>query len=113
MAFGDSAHYASSMFAWLLHRRIKDKDANPQERALWGDLISLGMVFPICIVTGFFLGRWIGGFFGHEYAGKLVGMAWGIAAAFWELYKTAINLSRFDPPPPPEGPNSGGAPGDE
>jgi len=37
------------------------KDVNPKERAMWGDLMALGMVFPIAIVLGFFLGRWLGG----------------------------------------------------
>jgi hypothetical protein len=85
------------MLAWLFHRRSRDTD--PQERAVWGDLISLGMVFPICIFTGFFLGRWVGGKLGHPDAGKLTGLVWGIAAAFWELYKTTERLNRLDPPP--------------
>ena len=38
--------------------RPKPKDADPKERALWGDLMSLGMVVPAAIVLGYFIGRW-------------------------------------------------------
>lgn len=82
--------------------RPKPKDADPQERALWGELTSLGMVFPIAIVLGYFLGRWIGGLVGHPKPGQWVGLALGIATGFWELYKVTIRLDRLNPPPPPE-----------
>lgn len=86
--------------------RSRSKDVNPKERALWGELTSLGLVFPIAITLGFFLGRWIGGWFGHPVPGQWVGLVWGIASAFWELYKTTQRLNRLDasqpPPPPPD-----------
>lgn len=73
-----------------------DKDASPRERALWGDLMGLGMVFPIAIALGFFIGRWAGDLFGHPRAGMWVGLVWGIATGFWELYKTTQRLDRYD-----------------
>lgn len=73
----------------------KDK-VDPRERAMWGDLMGLGMVFPIAIVLGFFLGRWAGGLLGHARAGMWVGLAWGVATGFWELYKTTKRLDRYD-----------------
>jgi len=84
--------------------RPKPKDANPQERALWGELMSLGMVFPIAIVLGYFLGRWLGGLVGHPQQGQWIGLGFGIATGFWELYKVTMRLDRMDPPPPPEAP---------
>lgn len=84
------------MLAWFLHRRRKDPDADPRERSLWGDLLSLGMVFPLCIVLGWYAGGWLGGKLGHAEGGKLVGLVWGIAAAFWELYKVTKKLERAD-----------------
>lgn len=69
---------------------------DPGERALWGDLMSLGLTFPLCIVLGFFLGRWIGGWFGHAAWGQWVGLTWGIVAAFWELYKVNGRMARRD-----------------
>jgi len=71
---------------------------SPGERALWGDLISLGMVFPIAICLGYFIGRYVGGYFGHAYAGGLWGLAWGIATGFYELYKVTMRLSKLKPP---------------
>jgi hypothetical protein len=76
--------------------RPKPKDAKPGERAIWGDLISMGMVFPIAIVLGFFGGRWIGGWFGHPAVGQWIGLAYGIATGFWELYKVTQKLDRMD-----------------
>ncbi|MDR3671701.1 MAG: AtpZ/AtpI family protein [Holophaga sp.] len=72
------------------------KDVNPKERAIWGDLMALGMVFPIAIALGFFLGRWLGGLLGHPKIGMGVGLVWGAASGFWELYKVTVRLNRMD-----------------
>lgn len=74
----------------------RSEGSDPGERALWGDLMSLGLTFPICIALGFFLGRWIGGRFGHAVAGQWVGLAWGIVTAFWELYKVNRRMAKRD-----------------
>ena len=81
----------------ILRRMKKDalRDANPRERSLWADLMAVGMVFPIAIVVGLFAGRWIGGRFGHPDLGQWLGLTWGVAAAFWELFKTSQKLDRF------------------
>ena len=71
-------------------------DAGPGERAQWGDLMSLGFIFPICITLGFFLGRWIGGWFGRPAIGQWVGLIWGITTAFYELYKINRRATRRD-----------------
>ena len=70
--------------------------ADPGERALWADLMSLGLTFPLCITLGFFLGRWLGGKLGYPIRGQWLGLLWGIAAAFWELFKVNRRLSRRD-----------------
>ena len=72
------------------------KDVNPRERALWADLMSLGMVFPIAIALGFFVGRWVGGLLGVPRVGMALGLVWGVATGFWELYKVTVRLNRFD-----------------
>lgn len=75
----------------------KQKDGvDPGERALWADLMSLGLAFPLCIVLGFFLGRWIGGWFGRPAIGQWVGLLLGIVAAFRELYKVNQRLAKQD-----------------
>jgi hypothetical protein len=58
--------------------------------------MGLGMVFPIAIALGFFIGRWVGGKLGHAQAGMWVGLVWGVATGFWELYKTTQRLDRYD-----------------
>lgn len=75
---------------------LRKADADPGERALWGDLMSLGLTFPLCITLGFFLGRWLGGLLGHPTRGQWLGLVWGIAAAFWELYKVNQRMNRRD-----------------
>ena len=74
----------------------KTEGADPGERALWGDLMSLGFSFPLCIALGFFQGRWMGGWFGHPATGQWVGLVLGITAAFWELYKVYRRMTRRD-----------------
>jgi hypothetical protein len=85
-------------------------DADPKERALWGDLMAMGLVFPIAIVLGFFIGRWAGGLVGHREGGQWIGLLWGIAAGFWELYKVTVRMNALDPPAqgdPPKPPKAG------
>lgn len=76
--------------------RPNAKDVDPKERAIWGDLLGLGMVFPIAIVLGWFLGRYLGGLWGHQQVGSWIGLLWGIATGFWELYKVTVKLDRMD-----------------
>ena len=74
----------------------KQKNASPKERAIWSDLLSLGMVFPIAITLGFFIGKWVGNLIGYTKTGIIVGLIWGMSAGFWELYKMATRLNRMD-----------------
>jgi F0F1-type ATP synthase assembly protein I len=79
-----------------MHRPSKKDGIDPKERSLWGDLISLGMVFPIAIVLGWYFGQWIGGIFGHPRPGRLIGLVFGIISGFWELFKVTKRLEKFD-----------------
>ena len=92
--------------------RPKKDDASPKERALWADLMSLGLVFPIAIVLGFFLGRWIGGLVGHPEGGQWIGLIWGVAAGFWELYKVTMRANALDEDAPDHGKDHGNGHGD-
>jgi hypothetical protein len=83
--FGDS----------MLFRPKKD-GVDARERSLWGSLLSLGFVFPIAIVLGYYIGRWIGGKFGHSDSGGLIGLGWGILTGFWELFKVSKRLEKYD-----------------
>jgi Putative F0F1-ATPase subunit Ca2+/Mg2+ transporter len=76
--------------------RPNKKDVDPRERAAWGDLLSLGLVLPIAIVLGFYIGRWVGGLFGHPAPGQYIGLVWGVATGFWELYKVNARITRME-----------------
>ena len=76
---------------------IRRKNTNSaRERVIWGDIMALGMVFPIAITLGFFLGRWAGRLLGHPKIGITLGLVWGIAAGFFELYRVAVQLNILD-----------------
>jgi len=77
----------------VLGGRSKKGGADAKERSQWGDLIALGMVFPIAIVLGWYLGQWIGGMFGNPTAGRLIGLVFGIFSGFWELFKVTKKLN--------------------
>ena len=49
-----------------------------------------------------FGGRWIGAWFGHAAVGQWIGLAYGVATGFYELYKTTRRLDRLDDREPPE-----------
>ena len=88
--------------------KIKRKNVNAaRERAIWGDIMALGMVFPIAITVGFFLGRWLGKLFGHPKIGIAIGLIWGVATGFFELYRVTVRLNSLD-----QADNSNGSHGD-
>jgi hypothetical protein len=108
----------------MFFRPKKNDGVDVKERSLWGDLISLGFVFPIAIALGYFIGRWIGGKFGNPAAGGLIGLGWGILTAFWELFKVTKKLDKYDNSmkydrsaeggeKPPEGEKPDGGPADD
>lgn len=48
---------------------------------------AAGILFPLCLVAGYLLGKWIGAAFGLGSAPAFVGAALGVAAGFWNLYR--------------------------
>jgi ATP synthase protein I len=50
--------------------------------------ISLGFLFPVAIALGFFLGRWLDGKFHTAPWLTIVFTAFGIGAAFLNLFRT-------------------------
>ncbi|MCL1908860.1 MAG: AtpZ/AtpI family protein [Holophagaceae bacterium] len=80
----------------MFFRPRKNDGVDARERSLWGDLLSMGMVFPIAIVLGYFLGQWIGGKLGHPGPGRIIGLVLGILSGFWELYKLSKRLEKYD-----------------
>lgn len=50
---------------------------------------SLGLAFPVAIVLGFFLGRWLDGVFGMRPWLTITFTALGIVAAFVNLFRAS------------------------
>lgn len=69
---------------------------NKKEKILWGDLLSLSMFFPTAITLGFFIGRLIGKRFGYTKVGIIIGLIWGIATGFWELYRVSYKINNLN-----------------
>lgn len=59
-----------------------------------GEYMVIGVVFPVALVGGFFVGRWIGALLGAATAGALVGLLLGTVAAFYNLYETLKRIER-------------------
>lgn len=60
-----------------------------KRRREWGKVLNLsvvGMVFPVALLMGYFAGRWIGGLFGAERVGSLIGLFVGLGAGFRNLF---------------------------
>jgi F0F1-type ATP synthase assembly protein I len=66
------------------------------ERAIWGDIMALGMFFPVAITAGFFLGSWVGRLFRHPKVGITIGLFLGVATGFFELYRITVRLNSLD-----------------
>jgi F0F1-type ATP synthase assembly protein I len=61
-----------------------------------GDLLSLGIMFPVCIGIGYGMGYLLDGWFGTRSVFKVVFLLFGIAAAFINLFRTVNKVSNTD-----------------
>lgn len=53
---------------------------------------AAGILFPLSIVAGYLLGRWIGRALGVGEWLAFLGAALGVAAGFWNLYRLLRGL---------------------
>lgn len=60
------------------------------------DLSTVGLVFPVAVVIGYFGGKTIGGWLGSEQGGALTGVLVGVVSGFYNLVKVALRLQRQD-----------------
>jgi len=67
-----------------------------RETARLADLSTIGLVFPVATVLGYFAGRLVGGWLGEAALGAIVGGGLGIVAGFYNLFKVARRLARED-----------------
>ena len=66
--------------------------ARPPRYAAVARASAAGIVFPLSIVVGYFLGKWIGQALGVGEWPAFVGAALGVAAGFWNLYRLLRGL---------------------
>jgi hypothetical protein len=55
---------------------------------------AVGIFFPVAIVAGYLMGKWVGGGLGLGEAAGLVGAGLGVAAAFLNLWRFLRRLER-------------------
>ena len=60
------------------------------------DLSTVGLVFPVAVVIGYFGGKTVGGWLGSESSGALAGVLVGVVSGFYNLVKVALRLQRQD-----------------
>jgi Putative F0F1-ATPase subunit Ca2+/Mg2+ transporter len=67
---------------------VRDQDALSSPRyGIAARASAAGILFPVSIVAGYLLGKWIGGLLGLS-----VGAALGALAGFWNLYRLLTGL---------------------
>lgn len=69
----------------------KKEDAEALYQAL-----SLGLMFPVAIAVGYFLGRWLDGLFHTSPWMAVAGTAIGVAAAFVNLFRAGSESGNED-----------------
>ena len=58
-----------------------------------GDLSTIGLTLVFAIVIGTFTGKWLGGKFGNQQLGLIIGFLFGTAAGFIQMYRS---ISRWN-----------------
>jgi len=58
------------------------------------DLSTVGMVFPVALLLGYFGGGLIGGWVGASRGGSWIGLGLGLLSGFYNLFKVALMLQR-------------------
>jgi F0F1-type ATP synthase assembly protein I len=64
-----------------------------------GDLLSLGIMFPLCIGIGYGIGYLLDVWFGTHSVFKVLFLLFGMAAAFLNLFRTVSKISDKDETP--------------
>jgi hypothetical protein len=72
---------------------VRDQDALSSPRyGIAARASAAGILFPVSIVAGYLLGKWIGRLLGLSGWTALVGAALGALAGFWNLYRLLTGL---------------------
>jgi positive regulator of sigma E activity len=73
---------------------MTEKEKRPGKYALGAEGSAVGIFFPVAIVAGYLLGKWIGRALGAGEAAALIGAALGVAAAFLNLWRFLRRLEQ-------------------
>ncbi len=57
------------------------------------DLSSIGLVFPVAMFLGYWVGGVVGGWIGFQRPGQLIGGFLGIVSGFYNVYKVVLRLN--------------------
>jgi hypothetical protein len=73
----------------------RETPEDAQRRARFGvlDLSAVGLAFPVALLLGYFGGRLIGGWLGNASLGAMIGVLFGIAGGFYNLFKMVSRLA--------------------
>lgn len=64
----------------------------PSPYAIVARASAAGILFPLSIVAGYLLGKWVGAGLGLGRIPAFVGAVLGAAAGFWNLYRLLVGL---------------------
>lgn len=70
------------------------EEKRPPRYALVAEGSAVGIFFPVAIVAGYFVGKWVGRALGAGEAAALVGAGLGVAAAFLNLWRFLRRLEQ-------------------
>ena len=59
-----------------------------------GDHSTIGLTLVFAIVIGTFTGKWLGGKFGNQQLGLIIGFLFGTVAGFIQMYKSISRWNR-------------------
>jgi len=62
----------------------------------YGDLLTLGIMFPACIVIGYGLGYLLDSWTGNRNTFSFIGILFGITAAFVNLFRVVKKVDGKD-----------------
>ena len=76
------------------------KDEKRGAMQQWGGLLSAGLVFPVSIAIGYFMGHYLDRWLGTTYL-TIVFLLFGIVAGFVSFFRTISAYDRIDKENPP------------
>jgi positive regulator of sigma E activity len=73
---------------------MTEESRRPSRYGLVAEGSAVGIFFPVAIVVGYFVGKWVGRALGFGEAAALAGAGLGVAAAFLNLWRFLRRLEQ-------------------